>query len=160
MLIDFRERGREGERGRETCMRNINPLPLAHSLTGTKPATRACALTKNRTRDLSVYRMALQPTEPHQPGRVLGFQSKPLPGPQMAAGLGVQAPRLFSSRPRVGMWSPATLGLGLASGLAQGAQASSLPSPFCVLKVPTCRVRQGAPGTWSPVTCLPVDSHL
>ena len=60
MLIDFRvgegERGVGRERERDT-----NQLPLT------------CAPTGNRTCDLPVYRMLLQPTEPHQPGHLAGF---------------------------------------------------------------------------------------
>ena len=46
-LFIFRERGREGEGGRETSMfqRYINQLPLTHLQLGTWPSTQACALT-------------------------------------------------------------------------------------------------------------------
>ena len=73
ILIDYRERGREGVRkkGRETLMweRNMDPLSLT-------PTTYVCALTRNIICDLSVYGVMLQPTEPHQPGPrvVLGSQ--------------------------------------------------------------------------------------
>ena len=36
-------------------------LPLTHPQPGTWPATQACALTGNRTSDLSVFRPALNP---------------------------------------------------------------------------------------------------
>ena len=50
-LFIFRERGREGERER-----NINVwLPLMWPLLGTWPATQACALTGNQTRDPLVH---------------------------------------------------------------------------------------------------------
>ena len=53
----FRQRGREKERDR-----NINVwLSLTHPLLGTWPATQACALTGNRTSDLSVRRLVLNP---------------------------------------------------------------------------------------------------
>ena len=61
MLLDFRERGREGERGGET---------LIGCFLGTEPATQACALTGNQTHNLSGYGMMLQPTEPHEPGQM------------------------------------------------------------------------------------------
>ena len=62
-LFIFRERGREGERGRETSMfeRNIYWLPLACPTLGTWPATQACSLTGNWTSNLSVCRPALSP---------------------------------------------------------------------------------------------------
>ena len=59
MLVNFRERGREGERGREA---------LVGCLSRTKPATWACALIRDRTCALLVYGRMLQPTEPHRPG--------------------------------------------------------------------------------------------
>ena len=64
VLILERGGGRKKERERETyqlvasCIRSD----------GTEPAPQACALTRNRTCDLSVYGTMLQPTEPHQPG--------------------------------------------------------------------------------------------
>ena len=61
MLIDFRERGREGEREGEkhrlvTSHAHTNPQPRHVSRPGIKPGT------------FQVYRMTLQPTEPPQPG--------------------------------------------------------------------------------------------
>ena len=38
---------------------------------GIELGTWICALTRNRTRRLLIYRMAPQPTEPHQPGLLL-----------------------------------------------------------------------------------------
>ena len=74
MLIDFRERGREGERekGLETSVfeRSIDLLPLIHEV-----ATQVCALTGNRTHKLSGYRTMLQATKPHQPELFLLFLS-------------------------------------------------------------------------------------
>ena len=59
---------RREERGRETlmCEKNIYQWPLAHPQLETGPVTQACALTGNRTSDLSD-----QSTEPHQPGHFL-----------------------------------------------------------------------------------------
>ena len=54
-LFTFRER-RETEREK-----NIDLFPLTHPLVGTWPAMQACALTGNRTSDLSVCRQALNP---------------------------------------------------------------------------------------------------
>ena len=55
------------ERWRETsmCKRNISQLLLSNPQLGTWPTTQACALTGNRTSDLSVHRLVLSP---HQPG--------------------------------------------------------------------------------------------
>ena len=48
MLIDFRERGREGERERNTDVRETLIGCLLHlPQWGTKPATQACTLTWN-----------------------------------------------------------------------------------------------------------------
>ena len=55
----FRERGREGERKRNTDVRNIDWLSLAHPQLGTWSATHGGALTGNWTGDLSVCRPAL-----------------------------------------------------------------------------------------------------
>ena len=66
MLIVFRERGRKGER--HECEReNIGRLPLVYIPTrpGTEPAPQAIALTGNQTRDLSIYGMMLEPSEPY-----------------------------------------------------------------------------------------------
>ena len=53
----FLERGRDREREK-----NINVwLPLGHPLLGTWPATQACALMGNQTRDPLVHRPALYP---------------------------------------------------------------------------------------------------
>ena len=42
--------------------RNINVwLPLVYPLLGTWPATQACALTGNRTSDILVHRLVLNP---------------------------------------------------------------------------------------------------
>ena len=62
-LFIFREKEREGERGRETsmCKRYIDQLPLACPQLGTWPATQACALTGNWTSDPCVHRPALKP---------------------------------------------------------------------------------------------------
>ena len=54
---------REGEKRRETsmCERNIDWLLFTRPLLGTWPATQACAMTGNRTGNLSVHRPALNP---------------------------------------------------------------------------------------------------
>ena len=46
--------------------RNIDWLLLACPQMGTRPATQVCALTGNRTSDLS-FQAGAQPTVPHQP---------------------------------------------------------------------------------------------
>ena len=62
-ILILRERGKEGERGRETSMwkRYIYWLSLTHPQLGTWPATQACALSGNWTSDLLVHRSALNP---------------------------------------------------------------------------------------------------
>ena len=57
-----RERGREGDREEEKhqCVRE-KQLPLTRPQPGTWPATQACALTGNRTGNLLVHRLALNP---------------------------------------------------------------------------------------------------
>ena len=74
-LFIFRKRGREEERGRETslCERYMDRLPLTHPLLGTWPATRACALTGNRTGNSSVHRPALNPLSHTSQGNVSVF---------------------------------------------------------------------------------------
>ena len=60
----FREREREGGREEEKtamCERYIDYLSLARPQMGTRSATQACALTGNRTSDLLVCRLALNP---------------------------------------------------------------------------------------------------
>ena len=53
---------------REERERNIDQLPLTHLPLRTWPTSQACALTGNLTSNPSVYRLALNPREPHQPG--------------------------------------------------------------------------------------------
>ena len=63
-LFIFREKERKGEREGEKhqmCKRYIDQVPLARPQLGTWPATQACALTKDRTSDLSVHRLPLNP---------------------------------------------------------------------------------------------------
>ena len=69
-LFLFRQRrGREKERER-----NISVwLPLTHPLLGTWPATKALALTGNRTSDLLVPRLALNPLSHTSQGPLLRF---------------------------------------------------------------------------------------
>ena len=59
-------REREGERTL-MCKRR---LPLARSQWGTWPATQACALTGNRTSDLQVHRLVLNPLSHTRQGRI------------------------------------------------------------------------------------------
>ena len=62
-LFIFRERGMEGEKGRETamCKRYMDRMPIARPQPGTWPSTQASALTGNRTSNLLVPRLALNP---------------------------------------------------------------------------------------------------
>ena len=57
----FRERRGEGERGKETCNRRIDLLPLAPPQMETWPTTQTSDLTGNQTGDLSVCRPLLSP---------------------------------------------------------------------------------------------------
>ena len=61
LLLEKGER-REKEKERNSNAQEIS-LPLTHPQLGTWPATQACALTGNQTRDLSVHRPALKSTE-------------------------------------------------------------------------------------------------
>ena len=54
--------------------RHIHQLPLAHPLLGTWPASQACALTGNRTGDLLVNWLALNPLSHTSQGRVWGLK--------------------------------------------------------------------------------------
>ena len=58
-----REEGREKERERniDVYKRYIDQLPLVQPQLGTWPAAQTCALTGNRTGDLSVHRLVLNP---------------------------------------------------------------------------------------------------
>ena len=73
LLIVEREEGREGEREKGLCVRNMGQLPPLHVPTGIKPVSQACALTRNRTCNLLVYRMALPSTEPPGQGTSMCF---------------------------------------------------------------------------------------
>ena len=67
LYLLFLERGREGERGRET---DINVwLPLACPLLGTWPATQACALDWKSNQQLFGLQASSQSTEPHSQGK-------------------------------------------------------------------------------------------
>ena len=55
------------------CERNISWLPLTCPQLGTWPATQACALTGNRTSDLSVCRLALNPLSHTSQGWIVQF---------------------------------------------------------------------------------------
>ena len=65
------------KRGRKTsmCERNLDQLALACPLLGTWLATQACALTVNRTSDLSVRRPTLNPLSHTSQGRLWGFNT-------------------------------------------------------------------------------------
>ena len=52
---------------------NIDQLPLTHSQLGTWPTTQACALTENRTGDLSVCEMTPNPLSHTSEGKILFF---------------------------------------------------------------------------------------
>ena len=57
MLIDFTKKGREGEREGEKHQHQRGTLIGSHLYMlqpGIKPTTKTCAMTGNRTRDLSV----------------------------------------------------------------------------------------------------------
>ena len=62
----------EGKGQKYGCERETLIGCLSHMLgPGREPIAWVCALTGNRTHDLLVYGMTLQPTEPHQPGPCL-----------------------------------------------------------------------------------------
>ena len=69
LLIGLRERERDR---RETlmCKRNIDLLLLACALTRDQTHTSVCALIWNRTYNLFVHGMMLQPTEPPGQGQI------------------------------------------------------------------------------------------
>ena len=64
IYLFFRERGWEGETGRETLVASLSHTPRW----GTEPATEVCVLTGDQAGDLSLRNNA-QPTEPCQPGQ-------------------------------------------------------------------------------------------
>ena len=78
LLIFFLGRGE----GWEKEERITYPCLLHAPQLGTKPTTQACALIRHQTRDLSVHRNFLQPTEPRQPGSkcVFNKSGSTLPG--------------------------------------------------------------------------------
>ena len=59
-LFTFRERGREGDRERETSVCELHWL-VASPQMETWPATQACALTRNQTGDHSMCQPGLNP---------------------------------------------------------------------------------------------------
>ena len=65
----FRARGREGERESEKhrCERETSISCLLYTCQGTEPATQVCALTGNRTSDLSVCGTTPNQLKPHRP---------------------------------------------------------------------------------------------
>ena len=67
----FLERGKGREKERE---RNINRLPLACPLLGTRPTTQACARTRNQTGKLPVLRPALNPLSHTSQGQSGNFK--------------------------------------------------------------------------------------
>ena len=66
MLTYPRQRGKKGERGRETLMqeRNTDQLPHIYTLTRDWTHNQACALSANGTHDPLVCGTMLQLTEP------------------------------------------------------------------------------------------------
>ena len=88
-LFTFRERGREGERKGEKhqYMRDTSiTLPLTCPQLGTCLTTQACALTGNRTGDLSVHRPVLSPLSRPSQGQMPFFLNKRLFGSYWSAG--------------------------------------------------------------------------
>ena len=76
----FLERGEGKQKGRE---RNIDVwLPLAHTHSGTWPATQPSALTENQSSHLSVHRPGLNPLSNTGQGEELSV-SKNLPVPRV-----------------------------------------------------------------------------
>ena len=75
LLLERRERRK---RGRETsvCERHIDPLPLTRLHPGTWPTTKACALTRNQTNNLSVLRPVLNPLSHTSLGQTFNFFSE------------------------------------------------------------------------------------
>ena len=62
------------------CERNSDWLPLSHPQLGTWPATQACALTGNRTSNLSVHRLALSPLTHTSQGMITSYMSRATQG--------------------------------------------------------------------------------
>ena len=58
---------------RNTDVGNIDWLPVVRTRITTEPATQACALTRNQTSDLSVYRMMLNQLSHTGQGRAHSF---------------------------------------------------------------------------------------
>ena len=76
ILFIFRERGKEGGRGKETrCVRETSIGCLSHVPNQEAwPATKACSLTGNQTSDLSVHRLVLNPlSHTSQGSKLLSF---------------------------------------------------------------------------------------
>ena len=74
----FLERGEGKKKERE---RNINVwLHLTHPHLGTWPATQACALTGNQTRDLSFCRPVLNPLSHTTQGSIINTLNLTRPG--------------------------------------------------------------------------------
>ena len=69
MFIDVREEGRK-KRNISVREKHRSVATHTHTPTGIKPTTWVCALTRNRTHNLLVYRTTLQPIEP--PGQGSG----------------------------------------------------------------------------------------
>ena len=76
MLIDSREKGKEGEREgkKRGCEREtFISCHLYASQLRDEPTTQACVLTGNLTGDLLAYKGNAQATEPHWPGLIVSF---------------------------------------------------------------------------------------
>ena len=74
MLIDFREKGREGEREKNIDVREKHQLPLTHAPTWDWNCNLDMYPDKNQTCNLSVYWTMLQPNETHWPGQERYFK--------------------------------------------------------------------------------------
>ena len=80
--IYFKREGKRGrKKGRETsmCERNIDRLPLATPQLGNRPATQTCALTRNRTGDLSLWETMPNPLSHTSQGYLPLYLSHPYP---------------------------------------------------------------------------------
>ena len=72
-IYSFLERGKGREKEKEMlmCERHINHLPLTRTQLGTWPTTQVCALAGDRTDDLLVRRLTLNPLSHTSQGQFL-----------------------------------------------------------------------------------------
>ena len=83
ILLMYFQRGEGRKRGRGTSMCGCF---LRHSLLGTWPATRACALTRSQTSDSAVHRPALSPlSHTSHGGDTFKFRQLPLTYPSFSS---------------------------------------------------------------------------